>query len=121
MLAALTNGAVRAYKLPLGDVFQELRCSSQAVTQLALSGDHFQLFAGTASGTVFVFDLKDRDPSRTAAAAERREEALAWSNEVLIAKSSLEEKQQRIAELESQVAMMDDALSAGPQRIIDSN
>ena len=51
-----------------------------------------------------MFEVKDRDPSR-GAAADRREEQLAWAEEVLVTKAALEEKHQRIADLESQVRL----------------
>lgn len=49
-----------------------------------------------------MFDVKDRDPSRAAASADRRDEQLAWAEEVLVSKADLEEQHQRIAELDSQ-------------------
>jgi len=38
-----------------------------------------------------------------AAGSEKREDQLPWAEEVLVTKASLEEKQQRILEAESQV------------------
>lgn len=103
LFAASMRGTVRAYRLPLSQDFQELHCSASPMNQLALSQDFCHLFAASLEGVVHVFAVKDRDPSR-ADGAEKREDQLPWSEEVLLSKASLEEKQQRISGLESQVA-----------------
>lgn len=64
LFAATEDGAVRSYKLPLSAEFQATRCGSGAVTCIAATHDELLLFAATAEGCVFVFDVKDRDPSR---------------------------------------------------------
>ena len=97
---------MRAYRLPLSQDFQELHCSASPVTQLALSHDFCHLFAANSEGLVFVFAVKDRDPSR-ADNREQREDQMPWSDDVLLSRSSLEERQQRIAGLESQVRQAD--------------
>lgn len=49
-----------------------------------------------------MFAVKDRDPSRLEG-SEKRDDQMPWSDDVLLSKSSLEDKQQQIANLESQV------------------
>lgn len=55
-----------AYRLPLGHASepQTLRCSASAVTRLAVSRDEATLFAATADGCLFVFDVRDQDSTR---------------------------------------------------------
>lgn len=102
LFAATSKGSVRAYRLPLGQDFQELHCSNLPLKQLALSPDACFLFAANTEGLVFVFAVKDRDPSRLEG-SEKREDQLPWSDDVLLSRSGLEEKQQQISGLESQV------------------
>ena len=97
-------GTVRAYRLPLSQDFQELHCSASPMNQLTLSHDFCHLFAASSEGLVHVFAVKDKDPSR-ADASEKREDHMPWSEDVLLSKASLEEKQQRITGLESQVCI----------------
>lgn len=103
LFAATSKGTVRTYRLPLSQDFQELHCSSSPITQLALSHSFTHLYASSSEGLLFVFAVKDRDPSRLAS-RDTHEDQLPWSDEVLLSTSSIEEKHQRIASLESQVA-----------------
>lgn len=61
LFAATEDGAVRSYKLPLTPECQAVRCSMAPVTRLAASRDESVLFAATADGALFVFDVRDRD------------------------------------------------------------
>ena len=105
LFAATTKGTVRAYRLPLSQDFQELHCSASPMNQLTLSHDFCHLFASNLEGLVYVFAVKDRDPSRVEP-TEKREDLMPWSEDVLLSKTSLEEKQQRITGLESQVGIV---------------
>ncbi len=60
------GGALRSYKLPLGPDFQEARCSAGAVSRMRLGHEDAQLFVTSADGSLFVFDVRDRDPARGA-------------------------------------------------------
>ena len=64
-VAATSRGSLRAYRLPLGPEFQEVHCGASPMTQLTLSQDCASLFACNAEGLLFVFAVKDRDPSRS--------------------------------------------------------
>jgi hypothetical protein len=66
LFAGTEAGTVAAYRLPLGPSSepQALRCSSSPVTRLAASRDEATLFAATADGCLFVFDVRDRDAAR---------------------------------------------------------
>ncbi|KAK9845760.1 hypothetical protein WJX81_001703 [Elliptochloris bilobata] len=96
------SGALRSYKLPLGPDFQEARFCSGAISRLRMGPDDAQLYATSADGSLFVFDVRDRDPARGAGKRETGEK-LPYAEEVLVSKADLEEKKQRIAELDAQV------------------
>ena len=64
LFAATEEGSVRAYKLPLTPEHQAVRCGLAPITRLAASRDETTLFAATAEGALFVFDVKDRDAAR---------------------------------------------------------
>ena len=64
LFAGTETGCIRAYKHPLNGEFQEFRCCSSAITQLMLTHDDAVLFASGQDGSLFVFDVKDKDPTR---------------------------------------------------------
>ena len=64
LFAGTDTGCIRAYKYPLNGEFQEFRCCGSAITQLTLSHDDAVLFASGQDGSLFVFDVKDKDPTR---------------------------------------------------------
>ena len=67
LYAGTDTGCIRAYKLPLSGEHQETRCFSSAVTRLRLSHDESLLYATSAAGDLFVFEVKERDPVRAVA------------------------------------------------------
>ena len=64
LFAGTETGCIRAYKYPLNGEFQEFRCCGTAIAQLMLTHDDAVLFAAGVDGSLFVFDVKDRDPAR---------------------------------------------------------
>lgn len=64
MFAGTETGCLRAYKFPLMGEFQEYKCCQGAITRLCLNYDDAILFATGVDGSLFVFDVKDKDPSR---------------------------------------------------------
>lgn len=64
LFAGTDTGCIRAYKYPLNGEFQEFRCCGSAITQLMLTYDDAVLFASGQDGSLFVFDVKDKDPTR---------------------------------------------------------
>ena len=64
LFAGTETGCIRAYKYPLNGEFQEFRCCGAAIAQLMLTHDDAVLFAAGVDGSLFVFDVKDRDPAR---------------------------------------------------------
>ncbi len=65
LFAGTETGCIRAYKYPLTGEYQEYRCCSSSVTRLRLSHDDGLLFVSSEDGSLFVFEVKDRDPART--------------------------------------------------------
>ncbi len=65
MFCGTEGGAVRAYKFPLNGEYQEFKCCHAPITRLRLSHDDTLLFASSEDSSVFVFDVKDKDPTRT--------------------------------------------------------
>lgn len=66
LFAGTETGCIRAYKYPLTGEFQEYRCCSSSITRLRLSHDDGLLFVSSEDGSLFMFEVKDRDPARTA-------------------------------------------------------
>lgn len=64
LYAGTENGAIRAYKLPLSGEYAQICAFHGAVTRLRLGADDASLFATSADGALFVFDIRDRDPTR---------------------------------------------------------
>eukprot|EP00884_Botryococcus_braunii_P010879 jgi/Botrbrau1/19793/Bobra.0124s0041.1 len=63
MFCGTEGGAIRAYKFPLNGEYQELKCCRSSISRLSLSHDDSLLFAASEDGSLFVFDVKDKDPS----------------------------------------------------------
>ncbi|PRW57644.1 Cilia- and flagella-associated 57 [Chlorella sorokiniana] len=102
LFAATEDGSVRAYKLPLTPDFHAVRCGGAPVTRLALTRDESTLFAATADGCLHVLDVRDRDAARFL--TRREGEGLPFSEEVLVGRGDIDERRERMAELEAQVA-----------------
>ncbi|GLC59167.1 hypothetical protein PLESTB_001455600 [Pleodorina starrii] len=101
MFAATESGGVRTYKYPLTGEFQESKCHAAPVSRLRVTWDESLLVSGGEDGSVFVWEVRDKDAR---AAARREQERLEYSVEVLVTRSELDEKRSRMAELEQQVA-----------------
>ncbi|KAK9834356.1 hypothetical protein WJX84_006234, partial [Apatococcus fuscideae] len=101
LFAGTETGCIRAYKYPLTGEYQEYRCCSSSITRLRLSHDDGLLFVSSEDGSLFVFEVKDRDPARTT--TKRDGERMPWSEEVLVGKADVEENRHHIIDLETQV------------------
>ena len=64
LYAGTEAGSIRAYKLPLSTEFQQVRACSGAITRLRLGADNVSLLATSADGCLWVYDIRDRDPTR---------------------------------------------------------
>lgn len=101
MFAATEAGALRMYKFPLTGEFQEVKSHNSAITRLRMTWDEQLLVTASEDGSLFIYDVKDKDAK---AAARREQERMEYAVEVLVTRSELDEKRNRMAELEQQVA-----------------
>lgn len=71
MFAATQCGTIRSYKYPLTGEFHEYKCHNGPISHLTLGFDDSVLVAGSEDSSLFVFDVKDRDPTRGLAKREQ--------------------------------------------------
>lgn len=100
LFAASETGTVRSYKFPLTGEFQEYQCHAGPISCMRISYDDMMLFCVSDDGCLFVFDIRDKEGRGV---GKREKEAMVYAEEVLVTKSDLEEKKQRMSELETQV------------------
>lgn len=94
-------GAVRSYKFPLtGDHFKEYQALSGPVTRLDLSFDDTHLFVAGRDGALMVFDV--REPEGRVARRDR-DGGAPPSEEILVTRSDLEDRQNQMSELRNKV------------------
>jgi len=110
-------GFVRAHSLPLAEGNHETQqCVGGPVLRLGVAHDDSVLVAAGADGTVFIFDIAEKEGRRSLAAAGADgggggAEAMGgggggggkYAEEVLVTKSDLEEKNTVMAELKAKV------------------
>ena len=95
---------IRAYKLPLTGEFLEFGCLSSPVTRLRISYDDEHLFACGEDGVLVVFDIKDSDRNVKGLKRLRNLSGeCAYSEEILVTKSDLEEKTAMMVEFKNKV------------------
>jgi len=96
LFAGCENGVVRAYRFPITGEFCEYPCNIGKVTRLRVSIDDSFLFATGEDGAMMMFDIRDKESRR-----DKKEPT--YSEEILVSKADLEEKNQTVTELESRV------------------
>ena len=99
-------GYVRAYAYPTTGDFDDYPCGGSHVTKLRVTHDEGFLITGDDQGILCVFELRDRNDrfQRAAPTAppdlSTREE---WSDEILVARAELEDRDQTILDLHAKV------------------
>ena len=95
---------IRSYKFPLTGEFVEFGCLSSPVTRLRISYDDEYLFAAGEDGVLVIFDIKDseRNPNGMKRLRNLSGES-AYSEEILVTKSDLEEKNAMMQEFKNKV------------------
>jgi len=93
------NGTVQSWKFPLMGEYQEYQCHSRAVTRMCITYDDQHLFTVSDDGCLLIIDVRDKEIR----AAKRDKEMLPFSEEILVTKSDLEEKEQLTSELQNKV------------------
>jgi WD40 repeat protein/phage terminase small subunit len=99
LFAATDTGAVRSYKFPLTGEFQSYEAHGGDVTRLRISYGDDYLFSVGSDACMYVWDIKDREGR----VSKQKGELLPPAEEILITKSDLEEKTQRMTELLTKV------------------
>ncbi|KAJ1461241.1 hypothetical protein M885DRAFT_611963 [Pelagophyceae sp. CCMP2097] len=103
-------GCVRAYSFPLTGDFLEYACLGAPVTRMRISFDDQYLVVAGEDGCICVFDVKDRQDRTVRAAGTAAgvagaldNRAAPWSEEILVTKSDLEEKNLATQELRNKI------------------
>jgi WD40 repeat protein len=105
-------GMVRAYDYPVSADYVEYACMSTPITRLRITPDDRTLIATDEAGCVVIFDVKDRGDNAVSGAGKEKslaalqrsgEAAMPWSEEILITRSDLEEKNALMVENRAKV------------------
>jgi cilia- and flagella-associated protein 57 len=96
------NGTVQSWKFPLSHEYQEYQCHSRAVTRMCITYDDTHLFTVSDDGCLVIIDVRDKEIR----AAKRDKEMLAFSEEILVTKSDLDEKTAQMSDLTNKVEEM---------------
>lgn len=94
-------GAVRSYKFPFTGDFEEYPALSSAITRMRMSADDQFLFVAGKDGTLLMFEVRERDGR---VLKRDRDLAVGHSEETLVTKNDLEERQALVEELSSKVS-----------------
>uniref|UniRef100_K3X1G7 Uncharacterized protein n=1 Tax=Globisporangium ultimum (strain ATCC 200006 / CBS 805.95 / DAOM BR144) TaxID=431595 RepID=K3X1G7_GLOUD len=104
-------GAVRSFKFPLTGESIEFQCLSAPVTRLRISFDDSFLFAAGEDGSICIFEIRDKEGrprmkdgrGGTIGGASEFHHLAHFSEEILVTKSDLEEKNTLMVELKNKV------------------
>jgi len=95
-------GTIRCYKFPLDGEFIEYQCHSLPATRIRVTYDDSYLFSCSEDGSLYIFEIRKKDRVQGSRRAEK-ESALGFSDEILVTRTFLDEKQANLVELERQV------------------
>jgi len=93
-------GAIRAYKFPLDGYYNEFTAHAAPCTRIRITFDDYYLFSTSEDGCLFIFDVKKKD---RVVSKRDKENVLPPSDEILVTRTFLDEKQAQLLELERQV------------------
>ncbi|KAJ8608286.1 hypothetical protein CTAYLR_010208 [Chrysophaeum taylorii] len=94
-------GCVRAYPFPLSGDFLEYACAGAPITRLRITHDDARVVVASEDGGVYAFDVRDRHERQQR--DQQAMQAMAWSEEILVTKSDLEEKNLAMQELKNKI------------------
>lgn len=106
LFAATSTGGVRAYKIPLTGEYTEYSAHDKVITAFKLSHDGLTLHTAGQDGCLFIFDIRDAEHCTGEGAmicSSQVKDAFEMQDEVLIARTDLDELKQRVIELQAQV------------------
>lgn len=98
---ATESGSIRSYKLPLSGEFLEYKLLTCPIIRLSMAANDTLLLIGGEDGSIVMAEVREKDGLRIV--SRRDKETVAYADEVLITRTDLEEKRNRMAELETQV------------------
>lgn len=101
LFAATENGSIRSYKLPLSGEFLEYKLLTCPIIRLSMAANDTLLLIGGEDGSIVMAEVREKDGLRIV--SRRDKETVVYADEVLITRADLEEKRNRMAELEAQV------------------
>jgi WD40 repeat protein len=100
LFAGTATGLIRVLKMPLTGDFRDYQAHSGPVTRLCVSVDDSVVFSVGADGCLCVLNVQENDGRLS---KKDRPDAVAFSDEVLVTKADLEEKQAMMNELKGKV------------------
>jgi len=96
-------GVVRAYSFPLTGDYLEYPCMGGPISRMRITHNDQHLFVTDESGCLCIFSVKDKQEKRSLTGKDSSSSMHAWSEEILVTKSDLEEKQSLMQELKNKV------------------
>mmetsp|Transcript_46078 Transcript_46078/g.90833 ORF Transcript_46078/g.90833 Transcript_46078/m.90833 type:complete len:1198 (-) Transcript_46078:74-3667(-) len=100
MFAGTANGVVRSFKFPLTGIAKDYQCHSKGISRMRITQDDGYLITVSEDGLLAIFAIKEKDGR---IAKKDRPEAVPFSEEILVTKTDLEEKNATMTELKSKV------------------
>jgi chromosome segregation ATPase len=95
LFAGTANGVVRSFKFPLTGEVKDYQCHSKRVLRMRVSHDDRYLFSAGEDGCLAIFKIKEKEDFMR----QNKEHEVPYSEEILVTKSDLEEKNQTMADL----------------------
>ena len=100
LFSGTTNGVIRSFAFPLTGVVKDYQCHHKPVTRMRITYDDAYLFSVSDDGCLAIFNIKEKDGRIP---KNERPDRVPFSEEVLVTKSDLEEKNALMNELRSKV------------------
>lgn len=100
LFAGTVNGVVRSFAFPLTGVVKDYQCHSRSVNCMRITHDDAFLFSVSDDGVLAMFNVKEKEGR---VAKSERPDRVPFSDEVLVTKSDLEEKNALMIELRAKV------------------
>ena len=100
LFAGTINGVIRSFAFPLTGVVKDYQCHHKSVSRMRMTHDDAFLFSVSEDGCLVMFSVKEKDGRLP---KNERPDRVPFSEEVLVTKSDLEEKNALMAELRTKV------------------
>jgi len=98
MFAGTANGVVRSFKFPLTGDVKDYQCHTKTITRMRIAQDDSYLFSVSEDGCLAIFNIKEKEEQ-----SQTQERDVPFSEEILVTKSDLEEKNALMVELKGKV------------------